>query len=411
MEHSPVVEAVLRVVGAALQILATLALVRRLDPEAAGVYFRGFVITCGMAAFIRGKYELFMARHLIGLRAAGTAVNDGALMFQVGRRVLLRASLICGALLVITADLDIQAPRLQPMLETYLPFVLAIPCVSLSTFIGEALRAINRTLLGTVIVAYSLNISILLAVALAPPDAPLPLYAWAFLGGSVLASVSAVVLGWLAFRPVTWGARSIARQVLQEADQRELIALGRGVLLWGTLGILAVVAPAVQMAQYAVAARTAMVVDFFLPALNLTGGRGSTHRVTPQAERGLLRTQLGVALFYSSAFVAGLLTAGHATLALYGRPYDTEFTVYALLLGVQWANSVARPAIRHAVAEWDESRIRNWVCSGALASVSLGCAAVNRYGALAAAAASVVGALIVNGRAIAGAVSRRIATE
>jgi hypothetical protein len=61
---------------------------------------------------------------------------------------------------------------------------------------------------------------------------------------------------------------------------------------------------------------------------------------------------------YSSVFVGALLIAGHATLALYGHPYDTEFAAYALLLGVQWANGIGRPAIRNAVVGWDEPRIQ-----------------------------------------------------
>jgi hypothetical protein len=116
-------------------------------------------------------------------------------------------------------------------------------------------------------------------------------------------------------------------------------------------------------------------------------------------------------VFYSSVFVGALLIAGHATLALYGHPYDTEFTAYALVLGVQWANGIGRPAIRNAVAEWDEPRIQAWVCSGALATVSLSFLAVNRYGAVAAAAASLVGMVIVNERAVTGALSRSTAAK
>ncbi len=74
--------------------------------------------------------------------------------------------------------------------------------------------------------------------------------------------------------------------------------------------------------------------------------------------------------------------------------------MYALLLGMQWANSVGRPAVRHAVADWDARRIRVAVESGALAAVLVCALAVGRYGAPAAAAASLIGALIVNGRAI-----------
>src|SRR4029077_6696794 len=107
---------------------------------------------------------------IIGRCAAGAGTPNGGLLMQLGRRMLLRASLLCGVLLGVWGDLGNQGPQLQTVLQTYLPFVLSLPFVSLSTFLGEALRAANRTL-GIVIAAYAVNISMLLAVALAPPDA------------------------------------------------------------------------------------------------------------------------------------------------------------------------------------------------------------------------------------------------
>ena len=396
-------EVLLRLVGAVLQILATWAIVHALDPDAAGVYFRGFVISLGLATLLRAKYEIYMAQHIIGRRAASSGVADGVLLVQLGRRVLMRSSLVCGVLLVVTTDLDIQQPHLQPMLETYLPFVLAIPCVSLSTFIGEALRAANRTMLGTVVASYALNLAIILSMLLAPTDTSLSLYSWAYFGGTLAAAALAVYLAWRAF-PCGWaqGFRPIAHDVLDEADNLAIIGLSRGLLLWGPLCILAVWAPALQMAQYAVAARTALIVDYFLPALNLTTGRRTPeHSSEPvTAPRPLLLAQMGRAFLFSTAFVAVLLVAAPATLALYGPPYDKQFTVYALLLGMQWANSVGRPAVRHAVADWDGRLIRVAVESGALAAVLICALAVNQFGALAAAAASMVGALLLNGRAI-----------
>ena len=405
-EHSTAVEVLLRVTGGALQILATLAVVRVLRPDTAGVYFRGFVIALGMAALLRAKYEIYMAHHIIGRRAAVTGVTDGVLLLQLGRRVLLRSSLVCGALLVITADLDIQAPRFEPALETYLPFVLAIPCISLSTFIGEALRAANRTLFGTIIAAYAINISILLAIALAPANASLTLYAWAFFVGSLLAAALAVALGRYAF-PADWkeGSRPICREALKEADERELIGLGRAALLWGPLCFLAVAATAVEMAEYAVAYRTALVVDFFLPALNLSGRRDSLRSIPPmQVSRELLVPKLRRALLYSSLFVGVLLLASSLTLRIYGPPYSTQFAVYALLLAMQWANGVGRPAVRYAVVYWDAPRINAAVGFGALATLLVCASAISSFGALAAASATLIGALVLNVWAIVNAV-------
>jgi hypothetical protein len=324
------------------------------------------------------------------------------LLTQLARRMLLRSSLLCGVLLVVTADLDIQAPQLQTVLQTYLPFVLSLPFVSVSSLLGEALRAANRTL-GIVVTAYAVNVSMLLAVLLAPPEASLVLYSWAFFLGGVVAAAIAVVVARRAF-PATRAESSrqpICREALQAVDSREFIGLARGALLWGPLCILSVWAPPLHMAQYAVAARTALIVDFFLPALNLTGCRETLIAAQPVcASRRLLVGQLARALVYSTVLVLPLLLLAPETLKLYGIPYDTQLTVYALLLGVQFANGVGRPAVRHAVVDWDPRRIGVAVGSGAVAVVLICALGVARYGALAAAGASLIGALIVNGRAI-----------
>jgi hypothetical protein len=407
--HSWIGEVLLRLLGAALQILATWAVIRALTPEEAGVYFRGFVIALGVSTLLRGKYEIHMAQHIIGQRATTTGIPNGVLLMQLARRMLLRSSLLCAVLLVVTADLDIQAPQLQTILQTYLPFVLAIPCVSLSSLLGEALRAANRTL-GIVVAAYAVNLSMLLAVVLAPSDTSLALYSWAFLLGSLVSAGVVTVLAWRAFPVVRGeGSRPICREALRGVDSRELIGLARGLLLWGPLCVLAVWAPPTQMAEYAVAARTALIVDMFLPALNLTGSRETLMAAQPvQASRRLLLRQLATALAFSSAFVVPLLLLAPATLALYGKPYDSQLTVYALLLGVQWANGVGRPAVRHAVVEWNARRIGVAVGPGAAAVVLICALGVTAYGALAAAAASLIGALIVNGRAIGMALSRPV---
>ncbi|MBV8147209.1 MAG: hypothetical protein JO184_19615 [Gammaproteobacteria bacterium] len=406
--HSWIGELLLRLLGAALQILATLAVVRALTPDEAGIFFRGFVIALGLSTLLRGKYEIYMAQHIIGRRAAATGIADGALLMQLARRMLLRSSLLCGVLLVVTADLDIQAPQLQTVLQTYLPFVLALPCVSVASFCGEALRAANRTL-GMVVAAYAVNVSLLLAVALAPPEASPAFYSWAFLLGSLVAAGVSLVLARRAL-PAPWAecSQPVCVEALQTVDSREFISVARAVLRWGPLCILSIWAAPLQMAQYAVAARTALIVDFFLPALNLTGCRETLNATQPKcASRRLLIGQLARALLYSTLLVLPLLLLATETLRLYGEPYDALVTVYALLLGVQWANGVGRPAVRHAVVEWDARRIGIALGSGAIAVVLICALGVRSYGALAAAAASLIGAIIVNGQAIALALGER----
>lgn len=251
-------------------------------------------------------------------------------------------------------------------------------------------------------------------ISTAPPGGKasleLPDQERAWLLGSLLSAAIAVALAWHAFgvTRAAVAAGPLSREVLQAVDSRELVGLARGALLWGPLCLLSTWAPPLEMARYAVAARTALVVDFFLPALNLTGCRETLLARQPeQTSRRLLIGQLTAALVYSSALVLPLLLLAPETLRFYGAPYDAQVTIYALLLGVQWANGVGRPAVRQAVVAWDARRIGVALGSGALAVVLICALGVTTYGALAAAAASLVGALIVNARAIAMALSDR----
>src|ERR1700688_1434049 len=92
--HPWIGELLLRLLGAALQILATWAVVRSLAAEEAGVYFRGFVIALGLSTLLRGKYEIYLAQHIIGRRAEISGIPNGILLMQLARRLLLRASLL-----------------------------------------------------------------------------------------------------------------------------------------------------------------------------------------------------------------------------------------------------------------------------------------------------------------------------
>ena len=111
----------LRVVGAALQILATVAVVQALAPPVAGIYFRGAVICYGLAALLRGKYDLFVAQHFIDPAEIRSGEEHArAVVRGLGIRVLIRSAIACALLLVFTTDMDVMDVYLRPYLQTYL---------------------------------------------------------------------------------------------------------------------------------------------------------------------------------------------------------------------------------------------------------------------------------------------------
>src|ERR1700761_6459543 len=159
----------LSILAAVLQVCTTIAVVQALPPSIAGIYFKGVVICYGLSALLRGKYELFATQHFIGGSDPSFPVRD--LVRGLGIRVLTRSAIACAILLVVTTDLDVVEPHLRPFLQTYLPFVLAVPFATSVFFLAVVLWAVNCSVSSFVAAAYSV-ILVVLVVAANAPGAP-----------------------------------------------------------------------------------------------------------------------------------------------------------------------------------------------------------------------------------------------
>ena len=410
---SSVREFSLRVIGAVLQILATMAVVQVLPPAVAGIYFKGAVIAYGLAALLRGKYELFVAQRFIGQRQAHWDISARELVRGLGIRVLVRSAIACAVLLVITADLDVMDVYLRPYLQTYLPFVLAVPFATLALFLAGTLRSANRTLGSVMVSTYSINVMIAAAAAAADisPAPALATISWGFFVGSVLAAGMGVLLTRYVFE-VPAGA---SRYRLQSSEWREVYAATArngitGVALaglqWGPLCVLAVFGTAVEIAQYAVVTRTAQIIDFLIPAVIFVPQSASIQSRLCQAMHSP-RSKLAVDLFVSAAttsacvLVVALLTPWF--IHLYGPPYNGLTALFVLLFANQWVNGAGRPALRQLAADSKLSRIRRVLFTSMAGAVLVSLAGIQSYGALAAAVGVLAGALLENGQAVASA--------
>ncbi|HEY1492839.1 MAG TPA: hypothetical protein VGF35_09440, partial [Steroidobacteraceae bacterium] len=272
---SPLREGFLRILAAVLQIMATVAIVRTLEPETAGIYFKGFVIAYGLAALLRGKYELFFAHYFIGRSPAMQfGIPARLLVRALGIRVLIRSAIACAILLVFTTDLDVIEPHFRPYLETYLPFVLAVPFATLALLLAGALRAVNRTIGSVLVSSYSMNIAIIAGAYFAPPEDALFVMSWAFCAGSVLMAIAGVLITRRVFKaPAGAAADACAahpwRDVYASTASNGLTGIALAGLQWGPACVLAILGTDLAIAQYAVVYRTAQLIDFLVPAVIL----------------------------------------------------------------------------------------------------------------------------------------------
>ena len=406
---SPLREGVLRILAAVLQITATVAIVRALAPDTAGIYFKGFVIAYGLAALLRGKYELFAAHFFIGHSPQMQfGIPARLLVRALGIRVLIRSAIACAILLVLTADLDVMQTYLRPYLETYLPFVLAVPFATLGLLLSGVLRAVNRTL-GSVLVAnYSMNIALIAGAYFAPAEDALFFLSWAFFAGSIVMALTGVLITRRIFkeqaRAAAGGSASYPwADVYAETASNGLTGIALAGLQWGPACVLAIFGTDLAIAQYAVVYRTAQIIDFLVPSVILIPHSARFQSGLCEAMstlRGKLAVDLAVSFSTTTAWVIVVAVITPWLIGIYGPPYTEVAALFLLLYATQWVLGGARPAIRQMAVEWDLGRIRRVLLISLAVAVVVTLIGIQSYGALAAAVGVLAGAVIENAQAL-----------
>ena len=406
---TPAWELGLRLVGAALQIMATVAVVQALLPTAAGVYFRGAIIAYGLAALLRGKYDLFIAEHFVDPQQSELGAHARVVVRALGIRVLTRSAIACAALLVFTTDLDVMDVYLRPYLQTYLPFMLAVPFATLAGFLASTLRATNRIAGSVIVFSYSINVMIIAGSfgASLRPDLALEVVSWSFFIGSLCAAGIGVLLTRHVFKvpadpqlklsPAEW------RDIYSSTARNGLAGAAFAALQWGPTVILAVLGSTLQIAEYAVVVRTAQIIDFLVPGVAFVPPSARIQSRLCRAmrtARGKLAVDLSVSLATASACVAavGILTPWF--IGWYGRAYTGLTVLFLIVFLMQWVNGLGRPAIRRLAADWDLRRIRRALITSMGVAIALSTLGIGQFGAVAAALGSLAGAVLLNGQAI-----------
>lgn len=393
----------LRIVAAVLQISATVAVLQALPPTAAGIYFKGFVIAYGLAALLRGKYDLFVAQHFVGPHDGTRALRD--LVRGLGIRILVRSSIACAILLVLTTDMDVMDVYLRPYLQTYLPFVLAVPFATLALYLANVLRAVNHTLSSTLVASYSINLMILVGAYSAggSVDTLLLWLSWAFFAGTVFAAGVGVLITRHVFPPEPQRAPIVWPEVYAASARNGLTGIALACLQWGPLCLLALMGGEIQIAHYAAVTRTANVIDFLIPAAILVPQGMLLHSKLADrshSEHGKLCVDLVVSLATTTICVAAVAVATPWIVDLYGVDYTRLTELFVLLFATQWLNGVGRPAIRQLAANWHLPLIRRILFVSMVVAIGAGLVGIPAYGALGAAVSVCLGALLMNGQAV-----------
>ena len=329
-------------------------------------------------------------------------------MRALGIRVLIRSAIACAILLVFTTDLDVVQTHLRPYLETYLPFVLAVPFATLALLLASALRAVNRTLGSVLVASYSMNIAIIAGAYFAPPEDALFVLSWAFFAGSVLMALTGVLITRRVFKEaLTTGDGSTPRypwaEVYASTASNGLTGIALAGLQWGPACVLAIFGTDVGIAQYAVVYRTAQIIDFLVPSVILIPHSARFQSQLCEAMstlRGKLAVDLAVSFSTTTAWVIAVAIITPWIVGLYGPPYTEVTGLFLLLYATQWVLGGGRPAIRQMAADWDLPKIRRILLVSVAVAVLVTLVGVGGYGALAAAVGVLAGAVVENAQAL-----------
>jgi hypothetical protein len=324
---------------------------------------------------------------------------------------LIRSAIACAALLVVTTDLDVMDVYLRPYLQTYLPFVLAVPFATLALFLASTLRATNRTLGSVIVATYGINAMIIaagVAVSMRPEEDGLLVLSWAFFIGSVVAALMGVLLTRYVFKvPTDSSQLSLTaaewREIYMSTGENGFTGLALAGLQWGPICALAVLGTAIDVATFGVVTRTAQVVDFLIPAVIFVPQSARFQSRLCRAmrtARGKLAVDLSVSLATTSACVLAVAILTPLFLRWYGPAYSGLTLLFILLFVTQWVNGVSRPAMRRLAADWDLHRIRRVLFTSMSVAMILSVFGVDHFGAVAAAVGVLAGAVLLNGQAI-----------
>ena len=181
-------------------------------------------------------------------------------------------------------------------------------------------------------------------------------------------------------RPLS-GARSTP-----STGQNSVTGLALAALQWGPACVLAVFGTAIEIAQFAVAMRTAQAIDFLIPAVVFIPHSARFQSRLCQAmrsARGKLAVDLSVSFATTTACV---LAVGILTPLLfvnwYGPAYSGLSLLFALLFFTQWVTGASRPALRQLAADWDLHRIRRIMFVSMTGALALSLAGVSDSGRL-----------------------------
>ncbi len=398
------VAGVLRALAAILAFGVTVVLGRILGAEATGVYFLALTTVTVAATIGRVGLDNVVLR-FVAAHASGDRWPRVSRVYHATLSVGLFCSCLVAAALYLSSDFLADTVFSDSLLATPIRIMaVAVVPLSLSVLISKALLGLSRVR-DSVLVFGILPMGIALAGTWALASK------WGVNGATaayVFAVSAALVYGWMAWRRALAG-RSLGHPSREIASStRELLVSGIpllvGDLLYlamqvsGTL-MLGIWADNVDVGQYTVAWRTAMLIGFVLltvativqPKFAALYARGEMESLATTAHRATL-----LLIAFSAPVALLFLFAPGPVMNVFGSDFSNGATTLQILSVGQFINVATGSFVMLLVMTGREREYRNVLMVSTLVVLTLNVVLIPKYGAIGAAIATTSALVVQN---------------
>lgn len=257
-----------RIAGALSVFVLSVFVGRQLGADSAGYFFLAFSIVTFLAALTRIGFDNTIVRFV----GAGLVDNEWTTIRSVLARSLLItsfASTITAIMLYVGSDWIaislFSKPLLAPVLQAMAPGVVGL---ALFTLLAMALQGLHKVAPSVFVINISVNIWIVIGLVVYQFNTAESV-AYAYSVSSLLTVVIGVAF-WVYFVKPQQGANTVNwNQLFASCLPLWIVMLMSQLTQWSGQFIAGAYVPSDQVAQLAVAQRTAMLTSFILMAVNL----------------------------------------------------------------------------------------------------------------------------------------------
>jgi|GEM_PF-448349 len=384
-----------KVLTAILAFLMNIVIARKLGPAEAGLFFLGFTLVVLLASVGRMGLDNSVMRFVARARVAGDTVK----LHGLYRKALLWGGGLCLLFMLVllaSSQLLVNFVFEQPGFGAVLPImVMALPLVGLYTLHVFALLGMKKIIAGVMVLTGIVPLTMLAGLLIFPVTRAQEV-AWVYLVGCALALVIGVFFWHRAVPGKEQGVKlSAFPSDLLYASCMPLwgvVILGQ-VIQWSSQLLMGVWGSVEDVALFAVAQRTAMLIGFALFAVNASAGPKFAALYSQGNMVGLERVALWsvrLILLVAVPSLIFMMVFPQWLMGLFGPEFRAASTALMILAVGQFIGTAVGSVGSLLSMTGHERQLRWNVFIGAVLGVGLGVLLIPGYGLIGAAIATSV---------------------